>query len=168
MGDAGNSKGGMYMSEEEKKDNGLSRRQFLKRTAIAGTAVTAAGLIPGTDASAKAKAPSIKWHKEADVVVIGAGATGLPAAIIAREAGARVILVEASFDIGGHAITSGGNIPLGGGTSAQKKAGIEDSPDLLFRDLIDWSVVQSNGFPDYRYNDHEIVRAFADNSAPSL
>jgi succinate dehydrogenase/fumarate reductase flavoprotein subunit len=155
------------MSEEEKKDKGISRRQFLKRTAIAGTAVTAAGLIPGTDASARAKAPSIKWHKEADIVVIGAGATGLPAAILAREAGVKVILVEASFDIGGHAITSGGNIPLGGGTSAQKKAGIDDSPDLLFRDLIDWSIVQPNGFPDYRYNDHEIVRAFADNSAPA-
>ena len=56
-------------------------------------------------------------------------------------------------------------MPLGGGTSAQKKYGIEDSPDLLFRDLTDWSVVEPNGFPDYRYNDREIIRAFADNSA---
>ena len=100
--------------------------------------------------------------------MIGAGAMGLPAAIVAREAGARVILVEAAPDIGGHAITSGGNIPLGGGTSAQKKAGIKDSPDILFEDLTDWSIVQPNGFPDYRYNDREIVRAFADNSAPSF
>jgi hypothetical protein len=67
--------------------------------------------------------------------------------------------------IGGHAITSGGNVPLGGGTSAQKKHGIKDSPDLLFRDLTDWSVVEPNGFPDYRYNDREIIRAFADHSA---
>ena len=37
----------------------------------------------------------VKWHSEADVVVIGAGATGLPAAIAAREAGSSVILVEA-------------------------------------------------------------------------
>ena len=29
----------------------------------------------------------------------------------------------------------------------QKKYGIEDSPDLLFRDLTDWSVVEPNGFP---------------------
>ena len=36
--------------------------------------------------------------------------------------------------------------------------------DLLFRDLTDWSIVQPNGFPDYRYNDREIVRAFADNN----
>ena len=41
-------------------------------------------------------------------------------------------------------------------------------PDLLFRDLTDWSVVEPNGFPDYRYNDREIIRAFADNSAPTF
>ncbi len=109
-----------------------------------------------------------QWHREADIVVIGSGATGLPAAIVAREAGASVILVEAEADIGGHAITSGGNVPLGGGTSVQKKYGIEDSPDLLFRDLTDWSVVGANGFPDCRYNDREIIRAFADNSAAAF
>ncbi len=102
------------------------------------------------------------WDQEADVVVIGAGATGLPAAIVARETGASVILLEAEADIGGHAITSGGNVPLGGGTAAQIAAGIHDTPDLVFRDNTDWSVVQPNGFPDYRYNDREIVRAFAD------
>jgi succinate dehydrogenase/fumarate reductase flavoprotein subunit len=110
----------------------------------------------------------VDWDREADVVVIGAGATGLPAAIVAREAGCSVILVEAEKDIGGHAIISGGNIPLGGGTSVQKKYGIADSPDLLFRDLTDWSVVGPNGFPDYRYNDREIIRAFADNSAATF
>jgi len=108
------------------------------------------------------------WDREADVVVVGSGATGLPAAIVAREAGASVIVVEAENHIGGHAITSGGNLPLGGGTSYQKKYGIEDSPDLLFRDLTDWSLVEPNGFPPYRYNDREIVRAFADNSAAAF
>jgi succinate dehydrogenase/fumarate reductase flavoprotein subunit len=107
-----------------------------------------------------------EWDLEADVVVIGSGATGMPAAIVAREAGCSVILVEAEAHIGGHAIISGGNTPLGGGTSVQKKHGIHDTPDLLFRDLTDWSVVGPNGFPDYRYNDREIIRAFADNSAP--
>jgi succinate dehydrogenase/fumarate reductase flavoprotein subunit len=108
------------------------------------------------------------WHAEADVVVIGSGATGIPAAIAAREAGASVILVEAEPRLGGHAIVSGGNVPLGGGTSAQQKHGIEDSPDRLFADLTDWSVVQSNGSPDYRFNDREIVRAFADNNVSAF
>jgi succinate dehydrogenase/fumarate reductase flavoprotein subunit len=112
--------------------------------------------------------PPSHWDREADVVVIGSGAAGLPAAIVAREAGASVIVVEAQPHIGGHAITSGGNLPLGGGTGYQKKYGIADSPDLFFRDLTDWSVVETNGFPPYRYNDREIIRAFADNSVPAF
>jgi succinate dehydrogenase/fumarate reductase flavoprotein subunit len=110
----------------------------------------------------------VSWRQEADVVVVGGGACGLPAAIAAREAGASVLLIEAEADIGGHAITSGGNVPLGGGTSVQKKYGIEDTPDLVFKDLTDWSITQPNGAADYRYNDREIIRVFADESAPTF
>ncbi|MFH0871329.1 MAG: FAD-dependent oxidoreductase, partial [bacterium] len=106
----------------------LTRREFLKRAAIASGAVAAASVIPRFPVFAQ-EVPN-GWDKEADVVVIGAGAVGLPAAIEAVEKGASVIVVEANFDIGGHAIVSGGNVPLGGGTSAQKKHGIVDSPDL--------------------------------------
>jgi FAD binding domain len=108
------------------------------------------------------------WDREADVVVVGSGATGMPAAIVAREAGASVIVVEAENHIGGHAITSGGNLPLGGGNRYQKKYGIADSAELFFQDLTDWSVVETNGFPPYRYNDREIIRAFADNSVAAF
>jgi hypothetical protein len=109
-----------------------------------------------------------RWDREADVVVIGSGAAGFPAAIVAREAGASVIMVEAQNHVGGHAIVRGGNLPLGGGNRYQKKYGIADSPDLFFNDLTDWSVVETNGFPPYRYNDREIIRAFADNSVPAF
>jgi predicted oxidoreductase len=109
----------------------------------------------------------LSWDMEADVVVIGSGAAGLPAAIVAIDSGASVIVVEANYDVGGHAIMSGGNTPLGGGTSAQKKYGIVDSPDIVFSDLTDWSVVQPNGSPDYRYSDRAVIRAFADNCAPT-
>jgi succinate dehydrogenase/fumarate reductase flavoprotein subunit len=137
-----------------------SRREFLKGTAIAGAGLAAGTLVPQT-----AEAAAMKWHKEFDVVVIGAGALGFPAAIRAKEEGASVVLLETQKHVGGHAILSFGNVPLGGGTSAQKKYNITDSPDLLFSDLTDWSVVDPNGFPDYRYNDKEVIRAFADNSA---
>ena len=59
-------------------------------------------------------------------------------------------------------------MPLGGGTSYQKKYGIEDTPELFFRDLTDWSVVETNGFPAYRYNDREIIRAFADKACATF
>jgi succinate dehydrogenase/fumarate reductase flavoprotein subunit len=144
---------------------GFSRRDFVKKTAVGVGAATLAGL--GANTGESADVPR-HWDKEADVVVIGAGATGLPAAIQAVEDGASVILIDANSDVGGHAILSGGNVALGGGTSRQKKYGIEDSPDLLFADLTDWSVVEPNGFPDYRYNDKEVIRAYADNSAPTL
>mgnify|MGYP001251467897 CR=1 FL=1 len=131
----------------------VDRRAFLKGAALAAMA-------PAAQAAQAAR----KWDKEADVVVIGSGAAGLPAAVIAKENGASVILVEANRDIGGHAAVSTGNIPLGGGTRAQKEAGIVDSPDILFKDLTDWSVVEPNGAAGYRYNDRDIVRAFADNN----
>ena len=142
----------------------FSRRDFV-RTAAAGVGAAAVTGLGAEPVSAEGKLP--RWDKQADVVVVGAGATGLPAAIEATEHGASVILLDANFDVGGHAIVSGGNVALGGGTSQQKRYGVQDSSDLLFRDLTDWSVVEPNGFPDYRFNDREIIRAFADNSAPT-
>jgi hypothetical protein len=131
----------------------LGRRSFLKGAALAGLAP-----------AARAAPAGRKWDQEADVVVVGSGASGLPAAITAMENHASVILVEANRDVGGHAIISTGNIPLGGGTRAQKEAGIVDSPDILFKDLTDWSLVEPNGAADFRFNDRDIVRAFADNN----
>jgi succinate dehydrogenase/fumarate reductase flavoprotein subunit len=34
--------------------------------------------------------------------------------------------------------------------------------------LTDWSVVENSGFPPYRYNDREIIRAFVDNSVAAF
>jgi succinate dehydrogenase/fumarate reductase flavoprotein subunit len=132
-----------------------SRRDFVKNTlAGAGAAALVGGAKPVEAANAH------HWDKSADIVIIGAGATGLPAAIEAAETGASVVIVEQNYDIGGHAIESGGNIALGGGTSLQKKYGIEDSPDRMFEDLVRWH--------DYRFSDREIVRAFCDESAPTF
>ncbi len=153
------------MTGDPENNNNLSRRDFVKTT-VAGFGAAALTGHGTKEAEAQAKPP--RWDRESDVVVVGAGASGLPAAIEATERGASVILIEANFDVGGHAILSGGNVALGGGTSRQKKYGIEDSPNMVFRDLTDWSVVEPNGFPDYRYNDKEVIRAFADNSAPTF
>lgn len=142
-----------------------SRREFFKAAAITGAGVAVGGLVPQAASAASVR---VQWDREVDVVVVGAGAMGLPAALRAQQAGASVLLLEATRDIGGHAIVSAGNVALGGGTSVQKKYGIADSPDLLFKDLVDWSVIEPNGFPEYRYNDREIIRAFADNAAATF
>jgi succinate dehydrogenase/fumarate reductase flavoprotein subunit len=153
------------MEDDRKDKQKLSRRDFV-RTAGAGVGAAALSGLGVEPAEAESRPP--RWDKQADIIVVGAGAAGLPAAVEASERGASVILIDANFDIGGHAMVSGGNVALGGGTSRQKKYGVEDSADLLFADLTDWSVVEPNGFPDYRYNDKEIIRAFADHSAPTF
>jgi urocanate reductase len=144
------------VAKHRQPKNGWSRRDFVK-TALTGVGATA--VVGGGNSVEAANAPR-HWDSVADVVIVGAGATGLPAAIEAAENGASVIIVEQNYDIGGHAIESGGNIALGGGTSLQKKYGIDDSPDRMFSDLVHWH--------DYRFSDREILRAFCDASAPTF
>jgi succinate dehydrogenase/fumarate reductase flavoprotein subunit len=103
-----------------------------------------------------------KWDLSADVVVIGAGAAGLAAAVSARDHGAAVVVVEENYDIGGHAMLSGGRIHLGGGNALQKKFGIKDSPDQIYADWI------NSARGDSRYNDRDLVRAFADECLPTF
>jgi len=170
------------MQDEDKGKNVISRREFVKLVGTGIAVVAGTSLVPplgaqtnknvserqlNTPTSNPYDVPS-SWDLEADVVVIGAGAVGLPAAIKAAEAGASVIVVDTNYDIGGHAIVSGGNVPLGGGTSFQKKYGIQDDPETLFKDLTDWSVTEVNGMPEYRYNDRGVQRALADNEAKTF
>jgi succinate dehydrogenase/fumarate reductase flavoprotein subunit len=93
-----------------------------------------------------------------DVVVIGAGAGGLVAAIAAREKGASVLIVEKNFDIGGRAMMSYGGLYIGGGNRLQKAKGVADSPDRAFED---WSRPEK---PMGRFSDRALVRTWADNN----
>lgn len=70
-----------------------------------------------------------------DVVVVGAGAAGLSAAVEASESGASVLIVEGQGDAGGSSALSGGII-MAAGTSVQRNAGIEDSAEDLYRDYL--------------------------------
>ena len=68
-----------------------------------------------------------------DVIVIGAGSAGLPAAIRAAERGAKVLQLEADYRVGGTLFWSSGQISAAG-TRLQKQQGIVDSPDDHYRD----------------------------------
>ena len=138
----------------------LSRRSFIAGSAAMG------GMMLGVSSSAEAKVPS-KWDFKADVIVVGAGAAGIPAAIRAVEQGLSVLVVDANYDIGGHAIISQGNTLLGGGNAMQQKYGIKDSPETIFKDLTDWSVTLPNGFADYRFNDRDMQAMIAKESVPT-
>ena len=103
-----------------------------------------------------------RFDHEADVVVVGAGGAGLPAAIAARDAGASVLVIDSNQDVGGHAIVSGGSVALGGGTALQRRYGIDDSPDRIYSDITD----PHN--PQYRRSDRDLARVFADESVPTF
>jgi hypothetical protein len=162
-------------------DKSVSRRNFLKQGAVAGVSAAALG---GSVAKTSAQgADGIKWDYEADVVVIGSGASGLPCAIRARNAGLRVLVIDQNFDVGGKMLHSGGQVSLGGGDPVQLrdiagqgdkegfiKVGVLHQPkdmtedtDFLFRDVTDWSVLDAGAQAPYRHNERELHRAWADN-----
>jgi flavocytochrome c len=68
---------------------------------------------------------------EVDVVVVGSGGAGHCAAIMAREGGADVMMLEAGSRWGGSTALSGG-VFYAAGTSVQRAAGISDTPDALY------------------------------------
>ncbi len=136
----------------------VSRRAFLSSGAAGAVALAGTG---ATEAAAQGATP-LKWDRTADVVVIGAGVAGLPAAITARDLGASVIVVDENYDIGGRGILSGGRVHLGGGHALQQKAGIKDSPDQVF---ADWT---RHDTADARYSDRDLVRVFADENVPTF
>ena len=148
------------MSKEKQNGTDISRRDFVKTGATAGLGVTAlAGLV---SREAKAQGSIQDWDRTADFVVVGAGTAGLAGAVSALDHGVSVIIVEENYDIGGHGIVSGGNVNLGGGTSRQRRHGVEDSADQVFEDWINHERLQS------RFSDREMVRAFADENAATF
>lgn len=97
----------------------------------------------------------ITWDYEADIVVIGAGGSGLSSALKALDDGSSVLLVEANFDVGGHMSLSEGQFHSGGETVDQEKWDIEDSADLYYYDHTRGTSINS------RYNDRNYTRSIA-------
>ena len=172
-------------TEQDAKDTqALSRRDFLKRGAAAGIG---AAVLAGTTtvvAGSHAAHERIEWDYETDVLVVGAGATGIPAAIRAKDLGADVMIVDQNFDAGGVMLHSAAWVSLGGGDPTQLRdlAGesdpegfvtvdpveppehITDDVELLFTDMTDWSVVDRSAQAPYRYNERDLHRSWADNA----
>lgn len=83
------------------------------------------------------------------LVVIGAGAAGLVAALSAHEAGEEVLVLERDPLPRGSTALSAGLIPAAA-TRWQKAAGISDTPDLFAGDILR----KAHGEPDPRIVDH--------------
>ncbi|MEI6758994.1 MAG: FAD-dependent oxidoreductase [Betaproteobacteria bacterium] len=104
--------------------------------------------------------PSESAHPEVStqVVVIGAGACGLTAALAARERGAEVLVLERDTRPTGSTSLSTGLIPAAC-TRLQEAAGIQDSAELLASDILKKARHQT---------DAAIVLAVAQASGPTV
>src|SRR4051812_6399335 len=72
---------------------------------------------------------------DVDILVIGAGACGLAAAIAGHDAGASVAVLEKQERPGGNSSLSTGSVPAAG-SRFQREAGIDDDPERMVRDLM--------------------------------
>lgn len=96
--------------------------------------------------------PPVPESPTYDVIVVGAGISGLSSALDLGRAGADVIVVDMSSVFGGHAVMSQGSVSIVG-TPVQAQAGIQDSPDLAFEDFHRWGEDPATDWVRY-YVDH--------------
>ena len=134
--------------------NAMNRRAILK--AATGTAAVAA---LGTTVIAQADEAAVEPAEilEADVVIAGAGASGLTAAVEAAENGARVIVLEKAARLGGSCQFAEG--VFAAGSSIQKEMGIEGDPKSL--------LVAEYEFQNYKVNT-KLWEQVAFNSAENI
>ncbi|MCI5957498.1 MAG: FAD-dependent oxidoreductase [Clostridiales bacterium] len=126
-------------------------------------AVTAALEQAGADMEKMAAPVAASEEKQevalsTDIVVVGAGAAGLTAALTAVQEGKSVILLEKTPFIGGASATAGAGT-IATGSAWQKEDGYEDSPEKLVEDMM------ANG---HGKNDRATVELFSRIIGPSF
>jgi fumarate reductase flavoprotein subunit len=111
----------------------MARRRISKRSFLGQFgALAGAAILPGAARATGSGAPaSRRW----DVIVVGAGNSGIPAAIFAARRGASVLMIEAAERIGGSLLLSSGQMSAAG-TRLQQTLGIEDSPQDHYDDIM--------------------------------
>ena len=99
------------------------------------------------------KPPSV----DADVVIVGAGISGVSAALEAARGGASVLVVDMWSIFGGHAVMSHGGLCIVD-TPVQKAQGVSDSAELAEKDFLTWG----------EDADAEWVRYYTENSREQI
>lgn len=156
----------------------ISRRNFLKGAAVSTAAVASLGALAGcssqegtkvdlgeTGAQAGSVPPSYEaetpesWDKEADMVILGVGIAGAPAAVEASDLGLSVIAIDSLADIKDCSCTLSGGWLCGVNTRLQKEDGIEDDIEVFIKDI------RRDGGD---FGDPDIIRAWGELSGETV
>jgi flavocytochrome c len=117
-----------------------SKRQededVLRRLTVAATASVLFATSLAAGSAAWTSSPQTQ-DQESDVLVVGAGISGLAAALEAGRQGAKVHVIDMWSIFGGHAVLAGGVLNIVG-TPVQEALGIEDSIELAYSDFMSW------------------------------
>lgn len=171
-------------SENSVGKKGLTRRQFVRGTAIGAAAVAGSSVLAGCKAEPETPQPTpepsptpasvagvpekaafeippspipqsdIKETIDVDIVVIGAGVAGLAAAVSAAEAGAKTVLLEKGKTPMAHGLHNAAV-----NSRMQKAAGIEIDRDQIIAHIMQFGAYRS---------DQRLVSLWADNSGPIM
>lgn len=123
----------------------ITRRNFVEAASLAGaglaampaaSALASEGLEETTDVWAIEDLPEPSEVIDADVCVLGAGGTGLAAAIQASQLGLKVVLLEKNAMTGGSFIGSEGLFALG--SHWQEEAGVDATVSDVIKSVMDF------------------------------
>lgn len=116
------------------------------------------GHAAGEDILTIAPTPLAPFDIDVSVLIVGAGAAGLTAALAARDEGADVLLLERDENPRGSTSMSQG-YACASGTRLQKEQGVEDDADRYYADIM----ARTKGSADPR-----IARTVADNTGIAI
>ncbi len=147
----------------------IVENQSLAVDTITGATITSAAVVSavssaleeaGADiATLKVKGDTVKAEDQtidADVVILGAGAAGMSAAIEASKAGASVVILEKQGIVGGSTTRSGGKL-VAAGTPEQEEAGFTgDTSEDLYNYLT--------SYDEYNEIEPDKLREFTDHA----
>lgn len=151
----------------------IKEKQSIAVDTVSGATVTSDAILMAVEDAIKQAGLDVNTFKTAsgedsgsgdeitlttDIVVVGAGGTGLAAAASAHENGAEVIVLEKLAITGGSTALSGGGISATG-TRFQEELGIKDSKESW---MSLWKERQATSNPNGKYPDYDRVDKFMD------
>ncbi|MCA9025663.1 MAG: FAD-dependent oxidoreductase [Planctomycetaceae bacterium] len=132
-------------------------RWFFVLSGVVCVLCLAPGVMAAEDSSGSEGDDSKERSRQPRVVIVGAGISGLSAALELGQTGVAVTVVDMSSVFGGHAVMSQGGVTIVD-TPLQDESGLSDSPDLAYSDFMTWGEDANAGW----------VRQYVDTSRQEL